>query len=151
MFNKITGVLLAFTALHFTGCESMQQNHQATEQRLLLENRTWVVTYLQNTEVKPLPNQVNVASLQFDSTSQHVSGSDSCNRIMGTYTVQKDQINISALSTTRMACVNDQKTAEKFHAVLPQVTHYQVYGKNLKLTDRHGNALIQLESTVQSR
>jgi copper homeostasis protein (lipoprotein) len=31
------------------------------------------------------------------------------------------------------------------------VTHYQVFGKTLKLLDRYGNLLIQLESAVQPR
>ena len=50
-----------------------------------------------------------------------------------------------------MACLDNDGLDQKFKEALSKVTHYQVYGKTLKLMDRHGNLLIQLESAVQPR
>jgi len=47
--------------------------------------------------------------------------------------------------------MNNDQLDQKFNEALAKVTHYQVFGKTLKLLDRHGNLLIQLESAVQPR
>ena len=116
-----------------------------------MQNRTWIATQIGNTEIKTVPAASNIPSLQFDASTQRVSGSDGCNRIMGSYTAGKDTLNLSQMATTRMACMNNGQLDQKFNEALSKVTHYQVYGKTLKLLDRHGNLLIQLENAVQPR
>ena len=67
------------------------------------------------------------------------------------YTAGKDTLNLSQMVSTEMACLDNAGLDQKFKEALSKVTHYQVYGKTLKLMDRHGNLLIQLESAVQPR
>jgi len=50
-----------------------------------------------------------------------------------------------------MACLDNNNVSQKFNQALDQVANYQVFGKTLKLLDRHGNVLIQFKSSVQPR
>lgn len=70
---------------------------------------------------------------------------------MGAYTAGNDTLLLSQLASTRMACINNGNIDQKYNEALSKVTHYQVFGKTLKLLDRHGNLLIQFESAVQPR
>ena len=115
-----------------------------------LQNRTWVLTHIGNTEIKSKPNQ-QIPSLQFDAATQRVNGTDGCNRIMGSYQAGRDTLMLSQMTGTRMACLDTQQTAQSFHEALSKVTHYQVFGKTLKLLDRHGNPVLQLKSPIQVR
>ena len=98
-----------------------------------------------------LRGQIVFPSIQFDAASKRVSGADGCNRIMGGYNAGKDTITFGPIAATQMACLNNNGLERQYHAALEKVTHYQVFGKTLKLLDRHGNLLIQYESAVQPR
>ena len=50
-----------------------------------------------------------------------------------------------------MACINNSAVPQQFQEALAKVTHYQVFGKTLKLLDRHGNLLLQFGSAIQPR
>ena len=68
-----------------------------------------------------------------------------------TYTLKGDTLTLSQLATTRMACINNSAVPQQFQETLAKVTHYQVFGKTLKLLDRHGNLLLQFGSAIQPR
>lgn len=140
--------------LLFTGCHSIQNSLPSTHTALnlaQLENRTWVATQIGNNPIKTSPTARNIPSLQFDAATKRVSGSDGCNRLMGTYTVKKDQLEFGELMGTQMACLEGNNLDAEFNEALSKVTHFQVYNKSLKLLDRYGNPLIHFESAVQPR
>lgn len=139
------------SAAALTGCQSMQVPPQMTENLQQLQNRSWIATHIGNTEIKASPAARSVPSIQFDEASKRVSGSDGCNRIMGAYTAGHDTLQLSQMASTRMACMNSGGIDQQYNEALAKVTHYQVFGKTLKLLDRHGNLLIQFESAVQPR
>ena len=138
-------------AVIFTGCESMPSSSHVTENLQQLQNRTWIATQIATTTIQTTPSANHIPSIQFDEATKRVSGSDGCNRIMGSYTAGTDTLQLSQLATTRMACMNNNNIDRHYNAALAKVTHYQVFGKTLKLLDRHGNLLIQFESAVQPR
>ena len=70
---------------------------------------------------------------------------------MGSYTAGKDTLTLSQMAGTKMACMNNDGLDQKFNEALAKVTHYQVFGKTLKLLDSYGNPVIQLTSAVQPR
>lgn len=153
MLKKLTAIAILGSVLTVMGCETVPNTAttQTANHLQLLQNRTWIATQIGNTEIKTAPTVRNIPSLQFDASTQRVSGSDSCNRIMGSYTAGKDTLTLSQMATTRMACMNNNQLDQKINEALAKVTHYQVFAKTLKLLDRHGNLLIQLESAVQLR
>ncbi|WP_180053363.1 META domain-containing protein [Acinetobacter sp. YH12236] len=153
MLKKLTAIMILGSVFAISGCETVPSTSSVkTENNLqLLQNRTWIVNQIGNTEITTTPITRNIPSLQFDAATQRVSGADGCNRIMGSYTAGKDTLNLSQMASTEMACLDNAGLDQKFKEALSKVTHYQVYGKTLKLMDRHGNLLIQLESAVQPR
>ena len=153
MLKKFFAVGILGAAIALTACQSTPNAASNIEAANLvqLQNRTWIATYIGNTEIKTVPTARNVPSLQFDASTQRVSGSDSCNRIMGSYEAGRDTLILSQMAGTKMACLDNNNLSEQFNAALAKVANYQVFGKTLKLLDRHGNVVLQFTSPVQPR
>ena len=155
MLKKYFGITLLGARIALSGCETMPTQTSASQISAInqanLVQRTWTATQLGNSMLKTEANRQNLPYLNFDAATQTVTGSDSCNRLSGSYVAGRDTLQLGQLATTRMACLNNNNLDQKFHEALNKVTHYQVYGKTLKLLDRHGNLLIQFETPTAAR
>ena len=155
MLKKYFGITLLGAMIALSGCETMPTQTSASQISAInqanLVQRTWTATQLGNSMLKTEANRQNLPYLNFDAATQTVTGSDSCNRLSGSYVAGRDTLQLGQLATTRMACFNNNNLDQKFHEALNKVTHYQVYGKTLKLLDRHGNLLIQFETPTAAR
>ena len=155
MLKKYFGITLLGAMIALSGCETMPTQTSASQISAInqanLVQRTWTATQLGNSMLKTAANRQNLPYLNFDAATQTVTGSDSCNRLSGSYVAGRDTLQLGQLATTRMACLNNNNLDQKFHEALNKVTHYQVYGKTLKLLDRHGNLLIQFETPTAAR
>ncbi|WP_407307203.1 META domain-containing protein [Acinetobacter sp.] len=153
MLKKFFAVGILGTALAFSGCETIPNTSATIETANLvqLQNRTWIATQIGNTEIKTTPTAHHIPSLEFDAATKRVSGTDGCNRIMGSYEAGRDTLVLSPMAGTKMACLDDNNVSQQFNEALTKVANYQVFGKTLKLLDRHGNLLIQFTSAVQPR
>jgi heat shock protein HslJ len=155
MLKKYFGITLLGAMIALSGCETMPTQTSASQISAInqanLVQRTWTATQLGNSMLKTEANRQNLPYLNFDAATQTVTGSDSCNRLSGSYVAGRDTLQLGQLATTRMACLNNKNLDQKFHEALNKVTHYQVYGKTLKLLDRHGNLLIQFETPTAAR
>ena len=150
MLKKYFGITLLGAMIALSGCETMPTQTSASQISAInqanLVQRTWTATQLGNSMLKTEANRQNLPYLNFDAATQTVTGSDSCNRLSGSYVAGRDTLQLGQLATTRMACLNNNNLDQKLHEALNKVTHYQVYGKTLKLLDRHGNLLRNLFS-----
>ncbi len=153
MLKKLFAVGMIGAAVAFSGCETTPSTSATMETANLvqLQNRTWIATQIGNTEIKTAPTAHNIPSLQFDAATKRVSGADGCNRIMGSYEAGRDTLLLSQMAGTKMACLDGNNVSQQFNETLTKVANYQVFGKTLKLLDRHGNLLIQFSSPVQPR
>lgn len=153
MLKKLLAISIIAATLAVTGCETVPNASATIETANLiqLQNKTWIATHLGNTEIKAAPTAHNIPSLQFDAATKRVTGADGCNRIMGSYEAGRDTLVLSQMAGTKMACLDNNNVSQKFNQALDQVANYQVFGKTLKLLDRHGNVLIQFKSSVQPR
>ena len=155
MLKKYFGITLLGAMIALSGCETMPTQTSASQISAInqanLVQRTWTATQLGNSMLKTEANRQNLPYLNFDAATQTVTGSDSCNRISASYAAGRDTLQLGQLATTRMACLNNNNLDQKFHEALNKVTHYQAYGKTLKLLDRHGNLLIQFETPTAVR
>lgn len=155
MLKKYFGITLLGAMIALSGCETMPTQTSASQISAInqanLVQRTWTATQLGNSMLKTEANRQNLPYLNFDAATQTVTGSDNCNRLSGSYVAGRDTLQLGQLATTRMACLNNNNLDQKFHEALNKVTHYQVYGKTLKLLDRHGNLLIQFETPTAAR
>ncbi|OTG64432.1 META domain-containing protein [Acinetobacter sp. ANC 3903] len=153
MLKKFFAVGILGTAIALTACQSTPNATSNIEAANLvqLQNRSWIATYIGNTEIKTAATARNIPSLQFDAASKRISGADGCNRIMGSYEAGRDTLLLSQMAGTKMACLDNNNLSEQFNAALVKVANYQVFGKTLKLLDRHGNVVLQFTSPVQPR
>jgi heat shock protein HslJ len=153
MLKKFFAVGILGTAIALTACQTAPNAASNIEAANLvqLQNRTWIATYIGNTEIKTVATARNIPSLQFDAASKRISGADGCNRIMGSYEAGRDTLILSQMAGTKMACLDNNNLSEQFNAALAKVANYQVFGKTLKLLDRHGNVVLQFTSPVQPR
>lgn len=155
MLKKYFGITLLGAMIALSGCETMPTQTSASQISAInqanLVQRTWTATQLGNSMLPTAANRQNLPYLNFDAATQTVTGSDSCNRLSGSYVAGRDTLQLGQLATTRMACLNNNNLDQKLHEALNKVTHYQVYGKTLKLLDRHGNLLIQFETPTAAR
>ncbi len=153
MLKKLFAVGILGTAIAFSGCETTPSASATIETANLvqLQNRSWIATHIGNTEIKTVPTAHNIPSLQFDAATKRVSGADGCNRIMGSYEAGRDTLLLSQMAGTKMACLDQNNVAPQFNEALAKVANYQVFGKTLKLLDRHGNVVLQFTSPVQPR
>ena len=153
MLKKFFAVGILGAAIALTACQTTPNAASNIEAANLvqLQNRTWIATHIGNTEIKTVATARNIPSLQFDAASKRISGADGCNRIMGSYEAGRDTLLLSQMAGTKMACLDNNNLSEQFNAALAKVANYQVFGKTLKLLDRHGNVVLQFTSPVQPR
>jgi len=77
------------------------------------------------------------------SKAKRVTGSGGCNRISGSYEVQKRDLRIGPLAATRMACPS--MGSRRRSRGLQATRHFRVSGRVLDLLDEGGGLLVRLE------
>ena len=104
-----------------------------------LTGTTWkLVSYDGNI---PLAGKNMTAS--FD--AKEIQGSASCNTYFGTYRLKGDQISISGLGWTEMACMDPEGIMEQEQVImklLSESSSYSVQGDRLQITTSAGELLI---------
>jgi heat shock protein HslJ len=97
-----------------------------------LEGREWVLTELFGEPVS-LGEGQRAPTLAFDGARGRVTGSDGCNRLMGSYRLfERDRIEFSQLASTMMACP-DMTLPDRFRDVLDKVGDYAITNGELSL------------------
>jgi heat shock protein HslJ len=67
-----------------------------------------------------------------------IAGSGGCNRLMGSYTLQGQQLTLAGLGGTRMACAGGMDTEQRFMQLLGSVATWQIRDGRLELADASG-------------
>lgn len=91
-----------------------------------LENKKWVLTELMGKQIA-FEDENRQAFLLFDSASGRISGSDGCNRVMGSYELKEgNRISFGrGMASTMMACP-DMEIPDRFNEVINTVDNYTV-------------------------
>jgi len=76
-----------------------------------------------------------------------VSGSDSCNRLTGSYELDDVRLRFSQLASTMMACPQGMEQADRFRAALDRVVRYRVVGSHLELFNEDDELLARFEAS----
>ncbi|WP_324671127.1 META domain-containing protein [Hymenobacter sp. GOD-10R] len=133
--------LLLSAALLLGACQTSQPTGSLTSttdaaaaQKLAasLRNTRWVLRTLAGTAVTT-PENAREMYLQFDATSDKVSGQAACNRFFGQFAQPSpDEVRLSNLGSTRMAC--DRMALEtQYMQALTAATRAQITGDTLHL------------------
>lgn len=96
------------------------------------ENRTWKVVTLSGQAVEG-PDSRRSAHLELDRSRREVRGHTGCNRLRGRYELDGDEIQLSALATTRKACPEAGDLEQRLLKALEGVTRLKVSGDRLTL------------------
>lgn len=110
-----------------------------------LENTYWKLMSLSDTAVAVAAQQ-SEPHFVLHPESHRVNGSVGCNRLVGGYELNGEQLKFSQVAGTKMACPQGMETEEAFLQALGQVTTWKVTGEQLELFDSGGKVLARFES-----
>jgi copper homeostasis protein (lipoprotein) len=102
-----------------------------------LAGTTWLLTSLGGQPVVVTDPQ-RQPSLVLDEAANRLTGSGGCNRIMGGYQLDGDQIRFLQVASTRMACPDGLDTEVAFTKALAQVVSWRILGRRLEFYDASG-------------
>ncbi|WP_280562924.1 META domain-containing protein [Chromohalobacter sp. 48-RD10] len=135
-------VLLAFCVM--AGC-AMQQEPAPAKPDESLVNTYWKLTYLDSAPVTVVANQ-REPHFVLHADPARVMGATGCNRMMGNYHVNGDELRFEALASTRMACQQGARTEQRFLEVLNAVAAWRVEGEHLTLLDAQDQELARFKA-----
>jgi heat shock protein HslJ len=101
-----------------------------------LESTYWKLTELGGMAAVGGAN-ANEASLVLNAEGKKLTGSTGCNRIVGSYKLNKSSLHFKPAGLTKMACPDAlMKQEEAFVEILKETTHYRIVGDTLELRDK---------------
>ena len=159
VFNKTLAhsmlciALASGMAAGLTACATMESPGQIRMGSTHLYGTGWVVTKLNGQPLVSASDARNIPSLQLDKATKRFGGADGCNRIMGTYTISKNQLSFGPIASTMMACLdsNNNELSRNYTDALKKVASFKLGDKALILLDSYGNPIIELSSTIEPR
>lgn len=111
-----------------------------------LTGTTWRLTRLGDQPVKPAPGQKSAPSLTFEADAPRFSGSGGCNRLIGTYVIDRDRLSLNAAGTM-MACHTGMETETAFTAALKNTVRYRIVGHTMQFEDAAGGVIATFEAS----
>ena len=105
-----------------------------------LAGTTWTLTRLGDQPVTPAQGQKSAASLTFEADSPRFAGAGGCNRLIGTYVIDRDRLSLNAAGTM-MACHTGMETETAFAAALKHTVRYRIVGHTLQFEDASGSVV----------
>jgi copper homeostasis protein (lipoprotein) len=107
------------------------------------EGTHWKLTELNGTAAVPSERRPE-AHLVFQREGR-MAGSDGCNRLFGSYTLEGDGIRIGKMGGTLMACAEPVRDRE-FRAALEKAVKWRILGGELELRSAEGELLARFEA-----
>ena len=111
-----------------------------------LLNTYWKLILINDTEVTVAENQ-REPHIIFNAESR-VSGSDGCNRIMGSYLLDGDKLTLDEMAGTKMACAEGAEQTQAFNDALMKVAAYTVHSDQLELRDATGLVVARFKAVA---
>lgn len=142
--NTVCVTAVGVAALTSVGCSSPRSSETATH---TLTATYWKLTSLGDTPVTVYEEREPYMELQADPA--RVAGSDGCNRMMGSYTLNGAKIQFSKMAGTMMACVNGMEQGAAFTRGLSLAASWTVEGSTLTLFDGEAKKLLTFEAAAR--
>jgi heat shock protein HslJ len=121
----------------------------AAMEKTELEETRWGLISYQNADgdtVEALPD--HEVTLEFE--DGRVAGNGGCNNFFGTYTVDGNQLTISALGSTMMACLPEEVMQQEAQvlALLSTAATYEIVDGQLLILDPNGETILAYEPII---
>ena len=111
-----------------------------------LVNTHWKLILLNDTEITVVDNQTEPHIVL--NTENRLSGSDGCNRLMGSYVLDGEKLTLGEMAGTRMACAGGAAQAQAFNEALTKVAIHTVHSDQLELRDATGLVLARFKAVA---
>jgi copper homeostasis protein (lipoprotein) len=109
-----------------------------------LEGSRWVLVRIGDKPVAPQEGSPE-PYIVLQATSKNIAGHAGCNRLSGGYQIKGDALELTQLTTTRMACP-ELETEYAFLNALEGVARWRLMDNQLVLLDKNNAAVLQFES-----
>jgi heat shock protein HslJ len=118
-----------------------------------LENTYWKLIELSgkpaNAVHEPHEPHIVLRAAEKPGDKSALRGSGSCNRLVGSYRLEGDAIEIGPIASTRMTCANGMAQEQALFAALAAARSWALRGRELELRDVDGRALARFEARAQ--
>ena len=108
-----------------------------------LENTHWKLTELNGKSIAAMRQEPHFI---LHPDTRRVSGAGGCNRFIGSYQLNGDQLTFGQTAGTMMACRDEMETEREFFAALRQVRKARVSGLELELLDEADRPVARFEA-----
>ena len=112
-----------------------------------LRNTYWKLVSLHGKPVTAADQQ-REAHIVFSSQENRISGSSGCNRMMGGFEENADQLKFKSLGGTRMACQQGMDLETRFLQALLTVASYRILGEHMDLLDANGAIVASFDAVA---
>jgi putative lipoprotein len=102
-----------------------------------LENTHWTLVELNGKPVEA-GSTAKEAYFELNSNDKRLQGSSGCNRMTGGYETKGDELQVSKVVMTRMACVKGMEIEAEFSKALAATTKFKLNGRELELSGAEG-------------
>lgn len=133
MNKRITLLPMALLLLLCASVSCTVQPSNFTQEKDNIKDAYWVLLSVEGQDVEVL-NDTRTAYIRLEENEKDVDGFTGCNKISGSYTLSGEQLQLSELSTTRMACP-DMEAENRLMNALRRVNNYKLSGDLLTLFD----------------
>ncbi|HET9941929.1 MAG TPA: META domain-containing protein [Terriglobia bacterium] len=99
-----------------------------------LQGTYWKLTRLQGKPVLLAEGQTE-PNLTFNAADNRFAGSTGCNSLTGTYRLNGNNLNLSSIAVTKMACAQGMELESELFTSLGTVARWRVAGQHLELLD----------------
>lgn len=129
-------------ALLFTACQSSSRMNDET----MLTTAHWRLMEVAGRKAIT-DSSAREAFIEFDSAKGSVGGSSGCNRYGGTYIRNGEQLTITQIIATKMACLGEGVMEQEmmFFASLERTRRWNISGDRLRLYDSTGSTVALFE------
>lgn len=140
MVSSRIPAVMVLTALAVAACAHVPQQQDVDDG---LAGTSWRFVEIYGAPVtSPVSSEGREAQLSF-STHNRIYSSDGCNRLMGSYTLQNDQITLSEMGGMQMVCLDT--STRRLSEALKDAEHGSIEGTLLTLYGNRGQTLAILE------
>lgn len=141
MFSTRIAAVMVLAAAALAACKSLPPPLPDDD----LAGTSWRFVELYGAPVStPESPDAREAALSFGDHG-HIFGSDGCNRTLGSYTLEKDQITFREMAGMQMACLSTQDSTRRLNEALKNAEHGSIDGTLLTLYGASGQTVAILE------
>jgi heat shock protein HslJ len=109
-----------------------------------LEGTTWSLATLEGAHVTTAAGH-SAPSMMFSKGDSRVTGTGGCNNFTGEFTTTTSGgLTLSKVASTRMFCIGDMETEDRFFSIFEKIHTYRIGGGTLYLVEEGGATLATL-------